>query len=1319
MPKKGKIRKNDVKKEVNTNLMSPWFSLFLILLLFTGCLRFVVYLHPNQITEQLPELSSDVPDIFEQEPEGTGTSVKYNIMDKSSPVRQIEFRDVEPTTVSNIRVRDVLEEGTNAKFLEVYAIDPTAVNFTTATVTVMAKGNTLFKCKDWNYERQECFGEWKLLKEDLVPGQEYSFILTPDDPGYAEMLIANCLAEDAVASAGSWNMTCDNTYPGTALFNDDSTHEVQRVRKVGGTDYWAGLRINSTNTSVTNCSYINEVFFCYKWWSETANIDNCDVSVDADGGASYTALTTTCPGTSEPGSVTCVEVTDLESWTCDNFFNTTGAFAKSEVQHSGAGGDGYFDITWDVFFFNVTSTIDYEDPVINSVEASPELAGSGETVVIIANITDNDVVINATVEIEGVNYSMYNYNPPATLMFEDFEAASINTINWETYSSTGWGRIRTITSNNPYSQSYQLALDVSSDNRYTTNELITKLDFSGYENINFTFWFKDIGDENHLCSNSWTGHANGDCVAMTCDDNTWYNVFNLTDRSGSYTKYYVNVTPYIEAYCPGGLTNENFRIKFQQYDDYMLNDDGIMADYFTIKGFGGISDLWRYDHNTSGEVGLITYKVYGEDPAGNSATPMSGDYTVNDHPTTPTSFTCDGETCSEPYSGGINISCSGSTDTEGDTITYVIEAYYNSSEPVDTEVNHDFETTTEGFAWEDDLYQSTNNPNEADGERTTDTANCPDNSCLHVILNTQSDSSGPWSGGWKKTIYLPGTRTVNISFDYKLRLDETTENNEIVTLYVRNLSDDSDVPIDYLEGIGELGSGVTNNYDVKYGSGNYVDSIPAGTYEFDIGCHQTDVSYNSEDADCFIDNVMIKIGNVTGLYWRTVGNHTEGESYFWNISDYPDQTGVDIKCRAIDNGSNVYSNYYNPDVDLMIDNTPPPTVILEYPVDYEVYDQAHFVNVTFNCSATENLAGLKNITLYLSNIYGYSQTPYQTTNLSGLSDSAEWTVELGLGNYTWNCLAYDVPGNAHWAESNSHVTVDLPDLTPTDITFSDNTPIEGDDIMIYGTTLNKRYNTSNIIVKFFEDNCSGTQVGLTQTISKLDRSQDAVESVLFSGIPIGPHNIFFCVDPDDAIVEYSELNNQMNQTIHVPSYQYFYGDANGSVALGAASNETKFDWISNNGTIYATDIDGIPEFSSFQALGRTTSGAISSNDFTELDNALGSSTFQDSITALWSTDGSLPRQTTSFVTNGLVVSNVPYINSTDNGNFITGILWDTSTDTDGEYSAVDNELILFVSHIRDSEVGKYGTYDYEIRIPALLRSYYDSTDQIMLYIERR
>ncbi|MBU2523329.1 MAG: hypothetical protein KKE23_03500, partial [Nanoarchaeota archaeon] len=112
---------------------------------------------------------------------------------ENSVIKQIEFNDLIDNGKNTLRMStmsgevSIQEEAFENKFVQSYSIDPTELNFTNATVTVQAKGSELYKCKDWNFTTQTCFGSWNLLKSGLTPGQDYTFTLTADDPGFGEI----------------------------------------------------------------------------------------------------------------------------------------------------------------------------------------------------------------------------------------------------------------------------------------------------------------------------------------------------------------------------------------------------------------------------------------------------------------------------------------------------------------------------------------------------------------------------------------------------------------------------------------------------------------------------------------------------------------------------------------------------------------------------------------------------------------------------------------------------------------------------------------------------------------------------------------------------------------------------------------------------------------------------------------------------------------------------------------------------------------------------------------------------------------------------
>ncbi|UCD20918.1 MAG: hypothetical protein JSW08_04085, partial [archaeon] len=77
------------------------------------------------------------------------------------------------------------------KFPRTFAIDPTAINFTNATVTFYPIGRRLYKCSDWNFTTSTCQGDWVLIDPYVIPGQEYTLTITSDDPALGEIVITN------------------------------------------------------------------------------------------------------------------------------------------------------------------------------------------------------------------------------------------------------------------------------------------------------------------------------------------------------------------------------------------------------------------------------------------------------------------------------------------------------------------------------------------------------------------------------------------------------------------------------------------------------------------------------------------------------------------------------------------------------------------------------------------------------------------------------------------------------------------------------------------------------------------------------------------------------------------------------------------------------------------------------------------------------------------------------------------------------------------------------------------------------------------------
>jgi len=147
-----------------------------------------------------------------------------------------------------------------------------------------------------------------------------------------------------------------------------------------------------------------------------------------------------------------------------------------------------------------------------------------------------------------------------------------------------------------------------------------------------------------------------------------------------------------------------------------------------------------------------------------------------------------------------------------------------------------------------------------------------------------------------------------------------------------------------------------------------------------------------------------------------------GQSALINVTDAPEgrfiwNVLVCDDAPALNCGFNTTGNFT-----LTVDRTPP-TTILEFPADDSYNDTSDPVGIHFNCSAEDNLSTLYNISIYITNRTNESFKFNRSTLVTGVNASANWTLSLENGNYSWNCLAYDVAGNFDWGNSNNSIEI--------------------------------------------------------------------------------------------------------------------------------------------------------------------------------------------------------------------------------------------------------------------------------------------------------
>lgn len=162
----------------------------------------------------------------------------------------------------------------------------------------------------------------------------------------------------------------------------------------------------------------------------------------------------------------------------------------------------------------------------------------------------------------------------------DFESGTLPA-SFSTYSSNSFGRIQVTTPGSTGNNSlYALMMDSNSDGNYVLNEAVYTVQLNGISQATLNFSHVNFSDEADLLPSSFVGHANGDGVAISADGNTWWTIFNATSADSTWTNTSIDLAA---AAASAGITlGSDFKIKFQQYDNFGITTDGRGYDNISI-----------------------------------------------------------------------------------------------------------------------------------------------------------------------------------------------------------------------------------------------------------------------------------------------------------------------------------------------------------------------------------------------------------------------------------------------------------------------------------------------------------------------------------------------------------------------------------------------------------------------------------------------------------------------------------------------------------------------------------------------------------------
>lgn len=325
---------------------------------------------------------------------------------------------------------------------------------------------------------------------------------------------------------------------------------------------------------------------------------------------------------------------------------------------------------------------------------------------------------------------------------------------------------------------------------------------------------------------------------------------------------------------------------------------------------------------------------------------------------------------------------------------------------------------------------------------------------------------------------------------------------------------------------------------------------------------------------------------------------------------------------------------------------------------------------------------------------------------------------------TQNCSAWEANATSDYdfSENSTHIifyatTFDgygggdaTTDVEVERIWFNTTDRVENQDIRISANISNPGgTDLLNVKIWFNGTDCNGVNYSIGETFVNVSSGGWNYSNITYG---FGPctHVVNVTADPDGAITEDDEGDNWNDTSLTIPLWGYYYGNTSFVKAAQDSEGNPIITWAppQEGGNIYFIDIDSDVSFNKLWPMNGT-------DDFNELDLAIGSENFTDGVNDTYDSNGDgVADQTGWFVIFGRNITDVPVVDSYPGSPWVTGLMWD-SDDGGTEYDGTQD--VVFIVAINDSTQGAFGINDYEARVAALLRNLKGSNSMLAVYME--
>ena len=194
---------------------------------------------------------------------------------------------------------------------------------------------------------------------------------------------------------------------------------------------------------------------------------------------------------------------------------------------------------------------------------------------------------------------------------DDFESSTLGA-SWSTFSSDASnGRIQITGEYGAAAGSAALTMDQTNNGVFNLNEATWTVDLAGLTNPNLVFFYTNFNDEINNLPLTYTGSENGDGISISDDGANWYRVWTPGEPgSGTWVQEEIDLA---SAAANAGMTlNSEFRIKFQQYDNFSIDTDGLGFDELEIVVPESTEDWYKFSLE-DGQSASLNINRYQDD----------------------------------------------------------------------------------------------------------------------------------------------------------------------------------------------------------------------------------------------------------------------------------------------------------------------------------------------------------------------------------------------------------------------------------------------------------------------------------------------------------------------------------------------------------------------------------------------------------------------------------------------------------------------------------------------------------------------------------